>query len=52
MNQTPQTYNPVKHDIMSDENLLATSKRGPKLNEENKIEIYLKYLDFKKKFKS
>ena len=38
-------------DIMSDENILSTSKQKKKLGDEEKIELYLKYLDFKKKIK-
>lgn len=52
MNQSPKTYAAKAVDVMSDENLLATSKEGPKLNDENKTELYLKYLDFKKKIKT
>jgi len=52
MNQSPKTYAAKAVDVMSDENLLATSKEGPKLNDENKAELYLKYLDFKKKIKT
>ena len=51
MNQTPSTYTPGAHDVMSDENLLATSKSQHKIGTEAKIELYLKYLDFKKKVK-
>jgi len=35
---------------MSDDVLLSASRGGPKLNDDHKIELYLKYLQFKKKF--